>query len=70
MKTDNMIYHKECFTCYYCQKEFNYESYIEEKSNPYHLQCYKKKFLKKCAFCNQFCEDKFYNQIEEYVSFN
>ncbi|KAJ5075340.1 four and a half lim domains protein [Anaeramoeba ignava] len=55
----DVFFHKECFTCKGCGKQFNETQFQMYDGFPYHPECYSRKYGKFCAGCNKEIEGKF-----------
>ena len=47
----NKTYHLACFVCSACGNGFENNAFVAHENNPYHQNCFKSKFGKKCGVC-------------------
>jgi hypothetical protein len=53
-------WHPQHFTCGYCKKPFEKETFYTEAGEPYHRACFSKAFRLICIACDQPCPELYY----------
>lgn len=56
----NKTYHLECFVCEVCGKGFDQGAFVPHDNKPYHQECFRAKFGKKCWICNEDITGEYY----------
>ncbi|KAJ3447342.1 lim domain family [Anaeramoeba flamelloides] len=65
VKALNLHFHLDCFKCQKCNFKFRGSTISLHNNLPYHQQCHRKLFGKKCEHCGKYVEKEFINALEK-----